>query len=76
MKLWYHKLRNWEYWPVYLVYAPVFFYWIWMMIKFRSVSFYKYANPGIKNGGFYGDSKNDSGWQGCGTVVGAWKGDE
>lgn len=59
MKLWYHKLRNWEYWPVYLVYAPVFFYWIWMMIKFRSVSFYKYANPGIKNGGFYGDSKND-----------------
>ena len=27
------------------------------MIKFRSFSFYKYANPSIKNGGFYGDSK-------------------
>ena len=27
------------------------------MIKFRSFSFYKYSNPSIKNGGFYGDSK-------------------
>jgi hypothetical protein len=27
------------------------------MLKFRSFSFYKFANPSIKNGGFYGDSK-------------------
>lgn len=27
------------------------------MIKFRSFKFYKYSNPSIINGGFYGDSK-------------------
>lgn len=27
------------------------------MIKFKSVTFYKYSNPSIKNGGFYGESK-------------------
>lgn len=27
------------------------------MIRFRSIKFYKYVNPSIKNGGFYGDSK-------------------
>lgn len=36
---------------------PTFFYWLWLMIKFRRVSFYKYANPSIINGGFYGDNK-------------------
>lgn len=57
MKLWWHKVKNWEYWSVYVVYMPVFFLWLWNMLKFRSFSFFKYANPGIKNGGFYGDSK-------------------
>jgi hypothetical protein len=27
------------------------------MIKFRSIKFFKYSNPSIINGGFYGDSK-------------------
>ena len=59
MKIWWHKLKNWEYWSANFIYMPTFFYWVWMMIKFRSFSFYKYANPGIKNGGFFGDSKMD-----------------
>jgi hypothetical protein len=29
------------------------------MLKFKSISFYIYSNPAIKNGGFYGDSKMD-----------------
>ncbi len=57
MKLWWHKVKNWEYWSVYVVYTPVFFLWLWNMLKFRSFSFFTYSNPGIKNGGFYGDSK-------------------
>ena len=59
MNIWRHKLKNWEYWSVNLIYTPTFFYWIWMMLKFRSFTFYKNANPSIKNGGFYGDSKMD-----------------
>lgn len=59
MRIWWHKVKNWEYWPAYLVYAPTFFYWVIMALKFRSVHFYKNANPGIKNGGLFGDRKSD-----------------
>jgi RimK-like ATP-grasp domain len=59
MKIWLHKVKNWEYWSAYFIYMPTFFYWLWLMIKFRSFSFYKYANPSIKNGGLFGDSKMD-----------------
>lgn len=52
-----HKIKHWEYWPVYLVYFPSFLLWIGFAIKFRSITFFKYANPGIKNGGLFGDSK-------------------
>jgi hypothetical protein len=57
MRKWWYRIQHWEFWPVHLIYAPAFFYWISMMIKFRSFHFYKYANPGIRNGGLYGDSK-------------------
>lgn len=57
MKLWLYKIRHWEYWPVNLVYLPSLFLWCWYALKFRSLSFYRYSNPSIKNGGLYGDSK-------------------
>ncbi|MFZ4544732.1 MAG: D-alanine--D-alanine ligase, partial [Saprospiraceae bacterium] len=57
IRIWWHKLTNWEYWSVNIIYLPTFFLWIWHMIKFRSFKFYKYSNPSIINGGFYGDSK-------------------
>lgn len=59
MNIWWHKIKNWEYWSAYFIYMPTFFYWVWMMLKFKSISFFKYANPSIKNGGFYGDGKMD-----------------
>lgn len=57
MKLWWYKISNWEYWPAKLVYTPTLFIWIWLSIKFRTIYFFKLANPSIKNGGLYGDSK-------------------
>lgn len=57
MKLLWHKLRHWEYWPVYIVYMPTFFLWLWYMLKYRSLKFYSLSNPGIANGGFHDDSK-------------------
>jgi hypothetical protein len=59
MNIWWHKVKNWEYWSANFIYMSTFFYWVLLMTKFRSFSFYKYSNPGIKNGGFYGDSKMD-----------------
>lgn len=57
MRIWWHKFTHWEYWSVNIVYLPTFFLWLFYMIKFRSFKFYKYSNPSIINGGFYGDSK-------------------
>lgn len=57
MKLFWYRLKNWEYWSMYIVYMPSFFIWLWYMIKFRSIYFYRFLNPAFPNGGLVGDSK-------------------
>ncbi|HVU54520.1 MAG TPA: NRDE family protein [Puia sp.] len=51
------RLRNWEYWPFYVVHAPMFFYWAWLSLKARSFFFFSTANPTIANSGFLLESK-------------------
>lgn len=51
------KLRSWEYWPWYLVYIPVYFYWLWCGIKARSFLYISAVNPGFEYGGIVGASK-------------------
>lgn len=57
MRLKLHKWTHWEYWPVQVVYALTFLYWCISAIRFGRIHFYRWANPGIENGGLYGDSK-------------------
>ncbi len=52
------KVSNWEYWPFEIVYFPVFFYWLWLSAKARSLFFFSAANPSIESGGMLGESKN------------------
>lgn len=51
------KCLNWEYWPWQLFYIPVFFYFLWLAIKSRSLFFFFNANPGIESGGMLIESK-------------------
>lgn len=51
------RLRHWEYWPFLVVYWPVFFYWIWLSVRARSLFYFSAANPSIENGGMLGESK-------------------
>ena len=53
------KLTNWEYWPFEVIYAPIFFYWLWLSLRARSFFFFSASNPGIENGGMLGESKFD-----------------
>lgn len=53
------KLRSWEYWPFEIVHAPLYFYWLWLSIKARSLTFFSASNPGILMGGMFGESKYD-----------------
>jgi len=57
MKLWWHKLKNWEYWSSKIIYLPTFFLWVGYAIKFRTIKFYAHSNPAIVNGGLHGDGK-------------------
>lgn len=46
------KLFNWEYWPFYAVYGPLYPYWLWLSLKAHSFFFFSAANPWIRNAGF------------------------
>lgn len=51
------KLWHWEYWPWYIVYIPVFAYWLWCGLKARAIFYISAVNPGFEYGGIIGGSK-------------------
>jgi len=59
LRLRWHKLTHWEYWPMEVVYFPVFFYWMYLGIRARSLFFFSASNPGIETGGMLGEVKFD-----------------
>ena len=59
IKLFWHKLTNWEYWPFWLIYYPLFPVWLFLSIRARSFFFFNAANPTMENGGMAMESKND-----------------
>ncbi len=48
-----HRLCHWEYWPVWIVYLPCFFQYLYYAFRSRSWVFFTVANPGIVNGGAF-----------------------
>lgn len=53
------RLYNWEYWPSFMIYAPLYFYWAWLSLKARSFFFFSAANPSIHYSGFAQECKSD-----------------
>lgn len=51
VKLWWHRVAHWEYWPFWLIYYPMFPVWLYYAAKARSLFFFNAANPAMKNGG-------------------------
>ncbi len=50
-------ISNWEYWSFNILYFPIYFYWLWLSIKARSLFFFSTSNPSIENAGFMMESK-------------------
>jgi hypothetical protein len=59
LKLFFHKLTHWEYWPFQMVYIPIYFLWGYYSIRAKSIFFFNASNPTIKNGGFMMESKKE-----------------
>ena len=58
--LWWIKLTNYEYWPVWLFFLPgIFIFWPILAIRARALLYFTAANPGIPLGGFFGEKKYD-----------------
>jgi pimeloyl-ACP methyl ester carboxylesterase/membrane protein DedA with SNARE-associated domain len=53
----YRRTLRWEYWPPFVFYAPVALYVVWLGIRYRSLTLFTSANPGIEAGGFINESK-------------------
>ena len=50
------RRRHWR--AKWLVYVPLAFYVVWLMLRYRSATLYTAANPGIPTGGMTGESKS------------------
>ncbi len=55
----FRRIKNWEFWPLWALYFPVFVYAVSLWIKHKSITLVTLANPGIKLGGFVGESKSE-----------------
>lgn len=59
IKLRLHKITNWEYWPYQIVYLPIYFQYLYYVLRTRSFFYFNASNPTIRNGGFLMESKKE-----------------
>ncbi len=59
MKSIFYKITNWESWPFKLIYAPLVPFWVYYILKSRSVWFFTPSNPKITFGGMEGEPKKE-----------------
>jgi membrane protein DedA with SNARE-associated domain len=52
------RWRRWEFWPSWLFNAPIVLWIAWLALRYRSLTLFTAANPGIEDGGFVGESKS------------------
>jgi membrane protein DedA with SNARE-associated domain len=53
------RIWRWEFWPMWVFYAPVAAWMTWLIIRHRGVGAISAANPGMPDGGIVGESKFD-----------------
>jgi membrane protein DedA with SNARE-associated domain len=54
----FRRLVRWEFWPIATVYLPVVPWIAALAIRYRSLTVFTAANPGIETGGLVGESKS------------------
>jgi len=52
-----NRIVQWEFWPWWFLYIPVFGWIILLAVRHRSLTVFTAANPGMPHGGFVGESK-------------------
>lgn len=57
MKRRFLRIWKWEFWPFWVFYIPIYFYWLYLSLRARSFFFFSAANPLMELGGFSNYSK-------------------
>jgi membrane protein DedA with SNARE-associated domain len=52
------RLWRWEFWPMWIFYAPVAAWVAWLTVRYRGIAPLSAANPGMTDGGIVGESKH------------------
>jgi len=52
------RATKWEFWPPFVAYLPLAPYFIYLAARYRSLTLFTLANPGIFTGGLIGESKS------------------
>ena len=53
------RVWRWEFWPMWLFYAPVAMWLAWLVVRHRGIGAIAAANPGMPDGGIVGESKHE-----------------
>jgi pimeloyl-ACP methyl ester carboxylesterase/membrane protein DedA with SNARE-associated domain len=53
----YLRVTHWEFWPPWIFYIPLGFYFTYLIVRYRSFTVFTAANPAIPAGGVIGESK-------------------
>jgi membrane protein DedA with SNARE-associated domain len=53
------RLWRWEFWPAWVFYLPVVPWYAWLAVRYRGLTVWTAANPGIPAGGVVSESKAD-----------------
>ncbi len=53
------KLWRWEFWPAWLFYLPLLPCFVYWTIRYRGLTVFTAANPGLPHSGFVGESKSE-----------------
>lgn len=50
-------IKHHEYWPWWVLVAPIWPLWVWYMLRTRNLTWFTAVNPGMEDSGFLGESK-------------------
>jgi hypothetical protein len=53
------KIKHWELWPFYIIYAPLGFVWLYYAFKAKAFWFFSPVNPTLEFSGFEGENKKE-----------------
>ncbi|MBK9483008.1 MAG: hypothetical protein IPO02_13710 [Bacteroidetes bacterium] len=53
----YLGIKHHEYWPWWMLVAPIWPLWAWFMLRTRNLTWFTAVNPGMEDSGFLGESK-------------------